>query len=151
MEYLKKLLATDNSYATIILRVFVAIAMFPHGAQKLFGLYGGYGFSATMGFFTNGMGIPAPLAFLAIMAESVGAIFIALGLLTRVSAFGMLVTMTVAAGVHFSNGLFINWANTPNVGHGIEFHLLVIAISLALVITGGGALSADSIINKKLK
>ena len=111
MIQIKTLFQTDNDYSTFILRLLLAVVFFPHGAQKVFGWFGGYGFDGTMTMFTQKMGIPAFLAFLAIMAESAGAAALFLGFLTRIAAFGILTNMAVAVlMVHLKNGFFMNWA-----------------------------------------
>jgi putative oxidoreductase len=108
----------------------------------MLGWFGGYGFSGTMGFFT-GMGIPAPLAFLAICAEFFGGLGLITGFLGRIAAFGILCNMCIAViMVHRSNGLFMNWAGNQK-GEGFEFHLLAIAMALAIVLKGSGAFSVD--------
>jgi putative oxidoreductase len=140
---MKKIFQTADSWSLLVLRLALGIIIFPHGAQKLFGWFGGNGFSATMGFFTNKMNIPAFFAFLAIMAESLGSMGLLVGLLTRVAAFGVLCNMIVAiAMVHWPNGFFMNWFGKQK-GEGFEYHLLVIGICLALIISGGGKWSVD--------
>jgi len=139
----KKLIQTDDDVATMIMRIMLGIVFFPHGAQKLLGWFGGYGFSGTMSFFTDKMGIPAVLAFLAIMAESVGAVALIAGFLTRIAALGVGTNMVVAIlMVHLPNGFFMNWTGNQK-GEGFEFHLLAIALALALIIRGGGKWSID--------
>lgn len=146
---LKKILATPEDRAALVLRLALGGVMFPHGAQKALGWFGGYGFSGTMGFFSQ-MGIPAPLGFLAIMAEFAGALGLLTGLLTRVAALGIASTMAVAIlTVHLSNGFFMNWYGTQK-GEGFEYHLLAIGIAIALMIRGGGAYSLDAKISKGL-
>ena len=93
---LKKLFQTNDDAALLVLRLLLGIVFFPHGMQKLFGLFGGPGFSGMMGMFTDKMGIPAVFAFLAIMAEGLGSLGLLTGLLTRVAAFGIAVEMAVA-------------------------------------------------------
>jgi len=140
---MRKIFGTADSWSLLILRLTVGIVIFPHGAQKLFGWFGGNGFMATMGFFTNKMNIPAFLAFLAIMAESLGSMGLIIGLLTRVAAFGILCNMIVAIWmVHWPNGFFMNWMGKQK-GEGFEYLLLVIGICLALMISGGGKWSVD--------
>jgi putative oxidoreductase len=140
---LKKITATDNLTATTILRLVLGIVFFAHGAQKMLGWFGGYGFNGTMGFMTGTMHIPAPFAFLAIAAEFFGGIGLILGLLTRVAAFGIAVNMLVAiVMVHSQFGFFANWTGTQK-GEGYEYHLLVLAITSYLMIRGGGAGSID--------
>lgn len=130
----------------LIARLVLGLVMFPHGAQKALGWFGGYGFSATMGFFTGQMHIPAFFAFLAIMAEFAGSIGLILGLLSRVSAFGIAVNMLVAVVmVHASNGLFMNWTSTQK-GEGFEYHLLALGLALIVIVVGGGKWSVDSVL-----
>src|SRR5437868_14742534 len=95
---IRKLLATDDSTATAILRLALGVVFFAHGAQKMLGWFGGFGYSGTMGFLTGGMHIPAPLAFLAIAAEFFGGLGLIFGLLTRIAAFGIAANMVVAIG-----------------------------------------------------
>src|ERR1700688_3879016 len=110
---IRRLYATDDSTATSILRLVLGVVFFAHGAQKMLGWFGGFGFAGTMGFFTDMMHIPAPLAFLAIAAEFFGGIGLLLGFLTRIAALGIAVNMSVAiATVHHAFGLFMNWTGT---------------------------------------
>jgi putative oxidoreductase len=140
---LRKLINTTNDAAITVLRLGLGVVFFAHGAQKTLGWFGGYGFSGTMGFFTQQAHIPAPLAFLAICAEFLGGIGLLLGLLGRVAAFGICCNMLVAIiTVHWHFGLFANWFGNQK-GEGIEFHLLAIAIALAIMIKGSGAFSVD--------
>jgi putative oxidoreductase len=129
-----------------IARLELAFVFLAHGSQKMLGLFGGAGFRATMSFFEHGMGIPAPLAFLAIAAEFVGGLGLVSGLLGRAAALGIAVNMLVAIfTVHLKNGLFMNWSGTQK-GEGIEYHLLVLAITAAVMIDGAGAWSVDGIL-----
>src|SRR5579872_693435 len=146
----RKLFDTDDSLATAILRLVLGVVFFAHGAQKMLGWFGGYGFSGTMGFFTGTMHIPAPFAFLAIAAEFFGGLGLVLGFLTRIAAFGIAVNMVVAiATVHGAFGFFMNWSGTQK-GEGFEYHLLVLAATTFLMIRGAGALSADRAIASAL-
>jgi putative oxidoreductase len=139
----KKLFQTNDDVTALILRLMLGIVFFPHGMQKLLGWFGGYGFEGTMGFFTGKLGIPALFAFLAIMAESLGAIALILGLGTRVAALVIAVEMAVAVMMlHVQNGFFMNWFGIQK-GEGIEYHLLVIGMGIALMIAGGGKWSLD--------
>jgi putative oxidoreductase len=143
---IRRIYATDDSAATAILRVVLGIVFFAHGAQKMLGWFGGFGFAGTMGFFTGMMHVPAPLAFLAIAAEFFGGIGLILGFLTRIAAFGIGVNMLVAImTVHHTFGFFMNWAGTQT-GEGFEFHLLALAIVAFLMIRGGGAFSIDRLL-----
>jgi putative oxidoreductase len=143
---LRKLITTDDSPATVVLRLVLGVVFFAHGAQKLLGWFGGPGFSGTMGLFTGYLHIPAPFALLAIAAEFLGGLGLILGFLTRIAAFGIAVNMLVAvAMVHRSFGFFMNWAGTQK-GEGFEYHLLVLAITAYLMIRGAGAFSVDRVI-----
>ena len=147
---MNKLFRTNESVAGLILRVALGVVMFPHGAQKLLGWFGGPGYGAAMAMFTDKMHIPAALAVLVIVAESFGALGLILGLFTRLAAFGILCDMIGAVVlVHWRNGFFMNWMG-KQAGEGFEYHLLVIAIGLVLMITGAGRWSVDHAIAKNI-
>lgn len=138
-----RLLETTPQLSGPILRLGLALVLFPHGAQKLFGWFGGYGWSGTMGFLTGKVGLPTPIAALVILIESVGPLFLLFGLLTRPVALGVIAIMIGAiATVHAPNGFFMNWSGAQ-AGEGFEYHLLVIAMALVLLVSGGGSFSAD--------
>ena len=139
---MRKLLSTSNEFTLTIVRLVLGIVFFAHGAQKMLGWFGGYGFHGTMGFFAH-MGIPAPFAFLAICAEFFGGLGLLVGLLSRIAAFGIICNMLVAIfTVHVHNGFFMNWAGQQR-GEGYEYHLLAIALLLIVLVRGAGALSID--------
>ena len=147
---LSRLFRTDGGWSLFILRVLLGIVMFPHGAQKIFGWFGGYGFAGTMANFTDRMHIPWFFALLAILAESLGSWGLIIGFLTRIAAFGVLCNMIVAIFmVHLPNGFFMNWGGKQK-GEGFEYHLLTIAICIAVMIAGGGKWSVDRPIGKYL-
>ena len=136
------LFQTNGSAAGLILRLTLAVVMFPHGAQKALGWFGGEGLTPTLQFFTSA-GIPPVLAWLVIAAEFLGPLGLAIGLLTRLAALGIAGVMIGAIKmVHWKNGFFMNWSGTQQ-GEGFEYHLLALGIALALVIMGGGAASVD--------
>ncbi len=140
---MRKLLSTPNDFTLTVVRLVLGIVFFAHGAQKMLGWFGGYGFTGTMGFFIHKMGIPAPLAFLAICAEFFGGLGLIVGLLSRIAAFGLTVNMLVAIlTVHAHNGFFMNWTGQQK-GEGFEYHLLALALLLVVMVKGAGALSAD--------
>ena len=144
---LKKLFQTPDDKVMTLLRLVLGVVFFAHGSQKMLGWFGGYGFKGTMGFFTQTMHIPAVFAFLAIAAEFFGGLGLLLGLLTRIAAFGITVNMLVAIFmVHLPNGFFMNWTGQQK-GEGFEYHLLVLAITVALMIRGAGAFSLDRAIS----
>jgi putative oxidoreductase len=144
---IRKLIATDNDAAITVLRLVLGIVFFAHGAQKLLGWFGRYGFTGTMGFLTGMMHIPAVFAFLAIAAEFFGGLGLIFGLLTRVAAFGIFCNMIVAvAMVHHQFGFFMNWTGAQK-GEGYEYHLLLLAASVFLMIRGAGAASVDRLLS----
>lgn len=140
---LARVLATDAGLAPVILRVALAVVMFPHGAQKLLGWFGGYGFTGTMGFLTEQAGLPWLLALVVVLLEFFGPLLLLAGAFTRVVGAGFVALMVGAvATVHAQYGFFMNWSG-QQAGEGFEFHLLAIGIGLALAITGAGRWSLD--------
>lgn len=143
-QALARSFATDASWTTLLLRVALAVTILPHGIQKTLGWWGGYGFSQTLAAFTQMMGIPAPLALAAILAESVGALFLLTGLFTRLSAVAIGITMVVAAVmVHLQHGFFLP--------QGIEYFIPVVAISAVLAVVGGGKWALDTAARRALE
>ncbi|WP_111980230.1 DoxX family protein [Algibacillus agarilyticus] len=143
---LKTLFQTNDSLAALPLRLVAGTIFMAHGGQKLFSWFGGYGLTGT-GQWMESIGL-APgylMALLAGSAEFFGGFFILLGLLTRLSGLALAVTMLVAIfSVHFTNGLFMS-------NNGYEFGLALFAMSIALVIQGGGQYSIDNVLIKKIK
>jgi putative oxidoreductase len=139
---LKRLMQTNDDVVPAILRLLLGVVMFAHGAQKMLGWFGGGGFSATMQGMT-GMGLPAAIVFLVIVFEFFGSLFLIVGFLTRIGAFMILCIMLGALfTVHLKVGFFMNWSG-QQAGEGFEYHLLAIAICLALMVAGGGRWSVD--------
>lgn len=140
---LSKALATHADPGLAIARLTLAVVLWPHGAQKLLGWFGGYGWTGTMGFLTQTVGLPAPLAAGVILLEFFGPLLLLAGLLTRPVALGIVGLMAGAiATVHAPNGFFMNWFGQQQ-GEGFEFHLLVIGLAAVLALRGGGSLSLD--------
>ncbi|SEN71343.1 putative oxidoreductase [Chitinophaga rupis] len=134
----------------LILRIAFVIVMFPHGAQLLVGWFGGYGYAASMGYFSS-IGIPSVISFLIIFLEFFGSIFILLGLFTRLFALALtgLVTGMILM-VHIHAGFFMNWFGNLK-GEGFEYHILMLSMLLSLLIAGGGKASLDALLfNKKV-
>ena len=149
MKTLQLLLKTNDSVAPLLARLALGFVMFPHGAQKVLGWFGGHGFDATMGFFTGTLHIPAVFAFLAILAEFGGSLGLITGFLSRVSAFGIGVTMAVAIIMaHAGNGFFMNWSGAQK-GEGFEYHLLSIGLALVVLVQGAGKASIDGLLTRK--
>ena len=141
---------TDDSKAAFILRLTAAGIMFPHGAQKLFGWFGGHGFDGTMNFMTGTAGLPWILAFLVIIGESIGALMLASGVATRFVVASHTIIMLGALKMHWANGFFMNWFGNKS-GEGFEFHLLYIGIMISLFISGAGKWSFDRLIDHRSK
>lgn len=143
IAFLARVLTTEQDAAPTVARVLLAVVMFPHGAQKLLGWWGGYGWDGTMGFLTGQIGLPSPLAAGVILLEFFGPILLLAGLLTRPVALGFVGIMLGAIfSVHAQFGFLMNWSGAQ-AGEGFEYHLLAIAIALVLVLKGGGSLSFD--------
>jgi putative oxidoreductase len=135
----------------LITRLALGIVVSAHGAQKLFGWFGGYGFEGTVGFFTGVIGLPYMLAIGIILLESVGMIALLAGVFTRFLSTALIVIMLGAIfTTHLTNGFFMNWSGTQS-GEGYEFHLLVLALSTVLMFNGAGAYSLDNLIFSKNK
>jgi putative oxidoreductase len=141
---LTKLTTSHAGFSALALRIPVGITFIAHGAQKLFGAFGGYGLEGT-GQFMASLGLEPgyTLAFLASSAEFFGGIAILFGLLTRPAAAVLAFTMLMAIfSVHIGNGLFM-------ANNGYEYALALLAVSVSLVFSGAGRLSIDSMISAR--
>lgn len=139
---------TTFDLTLLFTRLLIAVVILGHGAQKLFGWFGGYGFDGTVGYFTTTVGLPYFLALLIILGESLGMIALALGLFSRFMAAAVIAIMLGAVIVtHAQYGFYMNWFGAQK-GEGIEYHLLMIGLSAIIVVNGGGAYSLDAILNK---
>jgi len=115
----------------------------------LLGWFGGYGFNGTMGFLTGTIGLPWILALLVILIEFFGAIALIFGFATRIVAVGIISLFTgIIFTAHLANGFFINWSGQQQ-GEGYEFHLLIIGMAIALLVSGAGKWSVDYALQKK--
>jgi putative oxidoreductase len=142
---LQKLLATNKDITPLILRLTLGLVMFPHGAQKVLGWFGGGGFNATLQGMT-GMGLPAAIVVIVMIAEFLGSLGLIFGFLTRLSVLGIISVMLGAIfTVHGQYGFFMNWMGNQ-VGEGFEYHLLALGLGIALLIKGAGAFSIDRVI-----
>jgi putative oxidoreductase len=139
------LVGTHGDVVPLVLRLTLAVVMFPHGAQKALGWFGGYGLRGTLDFLRKS-GVASPVAVLAIMAEFLGPLGLAVGLLTRVAALGITAVMLGSIlTVHRQHGFFMNWYGNQQ-GEGFEYHILAIGLAVALVLSGGGVWSLDAVI-----
>ena len=146
---MKKIFTTNENYTATIIRIVLGVILFPHGAQKLLGWFGGYGFNGTMGFLTGAVGLPWILAFLVIIIEFFGSLALIFGFATRIAAVGIISLFTgIIFSTHLANGFFINWSGQQK-GEGYEYHLLVIGIAIALLVSGAGKWSVDYALQKK--
>jgi putative oxidoreductase len=142
--------ATGRALGTIA-RLTLGVVMLPHALQKAFGLFGGYGLAGTYGYFTTDVGLPGVIAGIAIALEIVGAVLLVAGAFTRFGAAAILGVMVGAVvTTHLSHGFFMNWAGTA-AGEGFEYHLLAMGLAVVTIITGGGGLSVDRLLTKRLR
>lgn len=137
-----RVLATEDDRLQLGLRLVLAVVMFPHGAQHALGWFGGFGFGGTYGWMTATVGVPGPLAALAIVTELVAPVLLVFGAFGRVAAAGLGAVLAVAATTHVGVGFFMNWLGTQK-GEGFEYHLLGVALAAAVAVRGSGALSLD--------
>ena len=143
-----RILATDSNWVPTLARIVLGIIFFAHGSQKVFGWFGGPGLKKTVRTLTEFVGLPPILALAAVGSEFVGGVALILGLLGRISALGIAVNMLAAIlMVHGKYGLFMNWFGDRK-GHGIEYHLLAIALAVVIIAEGSGAFSLDALLSK---
>jgi putative oxidoreductase len=144
---LKRLMSTSNDVALTSLRAVLGVVFFAHGAQKMLGWFGGFGFHATIGWFAH-LGMPVPITLLIMCTEFFAGLGLIVGLLTRIASLGAAGLMIGAIFmVHLPNGFFMNWMGNQK-GEGIEFHLLALAMAAALLLRGAGAFSLDRALSK---
>ena len=146
---MKKIIATNsNNWAPLVARLALGLTILPHGAQKLLGMFGGYGFTGTMGFLTGKAGLPYIFALLVILIEFFGSLCLIFGVITRLAAFGFIALFAgVVITSHLQNGFFMNWQGAQP-GEGIEYFILVFGLALSLLISGGGKASVDGALTK---
>ena len=139
-----KLAGVLSPWAPLVIRVGLGIIFVAHGSQKLFGIWGGSGLSATIDSFEKNMGIPPFLTVLAVAAEFCGGVAVLIGLLTRFSSCALAIVMLVAIfEAHLQHGFFINWQLAGGRGHGIEFNIALLAMSVGVLLSGPGKFSLD--------
>ena len=144
-----KIFKTNNDLTGLVIRMTVGLVLFPHGAQKMLGTFGGYGYKGTMHFFTDTMHLPWLISFLIIIIEFVGALSLLFGFASRIWSLCILVLMVgVILTSHVEYGFFMNWFGQQK-GEGYEFHLLMIGLCLALIFNGSGRYSADNLLTSK--
>lgn len=147
----KKIFYTNESISFTILRITLGLILFPHGAQKMLGWFGGYGFTGTMGFFTGALHLPWIIGYLIINLEFFGSLFLITGIGTRIISAGFIALfMGIILTSHLQNGFFMNWSGIQS-GEGFEYHLLVIGMAFTLLIGGAGKYSVDRSLQFKLQ
>lgn len=146
MDTLTRILGTNGDWVITIVRIVLGVVFFAHGAQLALGWFGGLGLRSTVRVFREHLRIPTPLAVLAIAAEFLGGLGLIVGLLSRVAALGIAMVMLVALlAVHLKFGFFMNWFGEQK-SHGIEYHVLVLALALTIIIRGAGSFSLDQVL-----
>jgi len=140
------MVGTDGDWVITMVRIALGVVFFAHGAQMALGWFGGAGLQSTVRAFRENLRIPAPLALLSVAAEFLGGLGLIVGLLSRIAALGIAVVMIVALiSVHWKFGFFMDWYGDKK-GHGIEYHILVLALALAVMIKGAGSFSLDQVL-----
>jgi putative oxidoreductase len=142
---INRLVSTNAGLAPLAVRIPVGIIFAAHGAQKLFGWFGGYGLAGTAGWMDSiGLHPGTLLALLAGGAEFFGGLALLLGLLVRPASIALAFTMVVAIfSVHISKGLFLT-------NGGFEYGLALLAVTVALFISGAGRLSLDGALARRI-
>jgi uncharacterized membrane protein YphA (DoxX/SURF4 family) len=145
-----RIFSTHNDWTGLIIRLTLGLILFPHGAQKVFGWFGGPGFAKEMDFFTGTLHLPWLIAFLVILIEFLGAISLVLGLASRIWSVAIIALFTgIIIIAHADNGFFMNWFGTQK-GEGFEYHLLIIGLALAILVQGSGKYALDNVLFKRL-
>lgn len=145
---IEKLFQVFPQQADLVLRIALGTVFMAHGSQKLFGWFGGHGWSGTIAYFSQAMGIPEVLSALVILGEFFGGIAILLGFLTRPAALGLAIIMAGAAiKVSLPNGFFLDLKGPAD---GVEYVYVLFLMSLYFVIKGAGTLSLDNVISRKI-
>ena len=144
---LKRLLQTTNDPVFTIIRLMLGLVFFAHGAQKMLGWFGGYGFSGTLSAFSTS-GMPIPLALFVILTEFFGSVALICGAFARVASGAIALLMVGAiAMVHAHFGFYMNWFGQQK-GEGFEYHLLAIGLAVAVLVRGAGSFSIDGLLSK---
>jgi putative oxidoreductase len=143
-----KIFKTNNDWTGLVTRLSIGLILFPHGAQQMLGLFGGYGFNGTMGFLTDSLHLPWLIAFMVITIEFFGSISLVTGFASRLWSIAIVaIFIGTIFTAHIGNGFFMNWYGTQK-GEGFEYALLVVGLSIATLINGSGRYSIDNIISK---
>ena len=135
-------------WAPVVIRLGLAVIFIAHGGQKLFGIWGGPGLQTTIEAFERSISVPSYLTLIVVGTEFFGGLTVLVGFFTRLAAAGLAIEMVGAIiKVHLMNGFFLNWSITPGKGHGYEFNLALLAMSVALLLSGPGKLALDRMLD----
>ncbi len=147
---IRKIIKTNDNWGQLITRLTLGLVLLPHGAQKMLGLFGGYGFSSTLETLTKQMQLPWVIAFLVIIIEFFGAISLIFGFLNRIWSLAIIfLFLGIIFTAQIEHGFFMNWFGIQK-GEGYEYSLLIIGLAMSILINGAGKFSIDSLIIKKL-
>ena len=147
---INKILNTESNWGALVVRLTLGIVLFPHGAQKMLGWFGGYGFTATMDAFTNQMNLPWIVAFAVIMIEFFGSISLILGFASRLWSMAIAgLFVGIIFTTHLEHGFFMNWFGNQ-AGEGYEYALLIIGLAISVFISGSGKSALDTQLIKLL-
>jgi putative oxidoreductase len=145
----KRLLQTTNDPVFTVIRLVLGLVFFAHGAQKMLGWFGGYGFSGSLSAFSTS-GMPMLLALFVILTEFFGSVALICGAFARVASGAIALLMVGAiAMVHAHFGFYMNWFGQQK-GEGFEYHLLAIGLAVAVLVRGAGSFSVDGLLSKRM-
>lgn len=148
---MEQFFSSQNNWAGLLLRVTIAVVLFPHGAQKLLGWFGGFGFDGTMQYFTQTVKLPYIIGLLVILIEFFAPIALVLGVGSKIlAAVIAILFLGIMLTSHLNFGFFMNWMGNQ-AGEGLEYFLLAIGASLALMLNGSGKFAIDNMIVAALK
>lgn len=149
MKHFNFLFQTGKHADGLILRLTLSIILFAHGAQMLFGWFGGYGLNSSMEYLTGKEGLPSSIAISVILLQFLGSLALLAGFYARLfaTAFTFLFAGMIINS-HLPYGFFMNWSG-DRAGEGFEYHLLAIGLSLVLLIRGAGSCSIDLVLSSK--
>lgn len=137
---------TGDDYSITFLRILLGVIMFPHGAQKVLGWYGGAGIKGTMNHMRD-VGIPPIIAWLTVIGQFFGSIALITGCCTRFAGAGIFIIMTGAMFVNIPNGWLMNWTGRKK-GEGVEYFALLLGINLVIILKGSGPIAIDNLLFK---
>lgn len=149
-KIIQRIIQTNDNWGQLIARFTIGLVLFPHGAQKMLGLFGGPGFTLTLNVLTNQMQLPWIVAVLVILVEFFGSIFLIIGFASRVWSLAIaFLFIGIIFTAQIEHGFFMNWFGIQK-GEGYEYSLLIIGIAISTLVNGSGRFSIDNKIFKVL-